>query len=401
MKVFMGILAFLIITAAGLWYYVQYTYPATSPQTSALYFSEHLLHPHAKLDKYIIGFLPYWRIDDMKYVRLDVLSEVNYFSLSADGQGHIIKQLTNETEPGWREWDKQSLRDFITKTQIMGTDFTITIAVLENETIESILDDKIAQKELISEIIDLVKTNHLNGITLDFEYLGEPDEEYRMAFTSFTKELSAQMHAQVPNTHLSLTLMPRDSQADGLFDLPKLVPVVDRFIGMSYDYYGVGATIAGPVAPMKGFKEDKFFYDVETTYANLLKTIPAKKLVMGVPYYGWDRAVIDGQTIQSKTLPADDPNNSAVVMSYARMRESNDIKKSQCQWDDYALSTWCWYTDEDNIDHQVWLEDNKSLGIKFDYAKKQKFAGVAIWNLGYDKNYPDLWNLMKNKYQTK
>jgi len=398
MKVFIGILALLICGVAGVWFYLQQTYPATPPKISALYFTEHLLRPHVKLDKYVIGFLPYWQMNATKDARLDILSEVNYFSLSAGADGNIVKVIGNETEPGWREWDKQSLRDFITKTQIMGADFTVTIAVLENETIESILDDKMAQKNLIGEIVDLVKTNHLNGITLDFEYLGEPDEAYRIAFTRFTKELAAELHIQNPHTHLAVTLMPRDSQADGLFDLPQLVPVVDRFIGMSYDYYGVGADIAGPVAPMKGFKEDKFFYDVETTYANFLKTIPAKKLVMGVPYYGWDRTVTDGKTIQSTTLQNGDP---AVVMSYARMRESNDIKKNQCQWDEYALSTWCWYTDENNIDHQVWLEDNKSLGIKFDYAKKQKFAGLAIWNLGYDKNYPDLWNMMKDKYQTK
>ena len=150
---------------------------------------------------------------------------------------------------------------------------------------------------------------------------------------------------------------------------------------------------------MKGFKEGKYFFDVETTYADYQKVIPENKLVMGVPYYGWDRAVVDGKTIQSKTLPSED--NAAVVMSYARMRENKDITKNQCQWDEYALATWCWYTDKDNVDHQVWLEDNKSLGIKFDYVKKQKFGGVAIWVLGYDKNYPDLWNLLKKQYQIK
>ena len=116
---------------------------------------------------------------------------------------------------------------------------------------------------------------------------------------------------------------------------------------------------------------------------------------MGVPYYGWDWAVMDGRKIQSKTLPADDPNNYAAIISYGRMRENKDIKQNQCQWDDYAKSRWCMYKDEKNIDHQVWLEDNKSIEEKFNFVNKNKFHGIAIWTLGYDKQYPDLWNLIE------
>jgi spore germination protein len=168
---------------------------------------------------------------------------------------------------------------------------------------------------------------------------------------------------------------------------------------MSYDYYGISSDIAGPIAPMKGFKENKYFFDVTTTYEDYLKQIPKNKIVMGVPYYGWDWAVKDGATITSRTFPSDNPNNYAAVLSYARMREDKDLNRKQCQWDDFAEENWCWYTDQKTgIDHQVWFEDAKSLGVKYDYANKQDFSGIAIWVLGYDKDYPDLWNLMKEKF---
>jgi spore germination protein YaaH len=120
---------------------------------------------------------------------------------------------------------------------------------------------------------------------------------------------------------------------------------------------------------------------------------------MGIPYYGWDWAVEDGRTIQSRTLPADDPNQYAAVISYARAKENKDIKNAQCQWDEYALSTWCWYTDEKNVDHQVWLEDTNSIKTKFTSAKEQAFSGIAIWTLGYDKGYSDLWTLIENIFE--
>src|SRR5205814_213263 len=103
-----------------------------------------------------------------------------------------------------------------------------------------------------------------------------------------------------------------------------------------------------------------YFFDVQTMYEDLQKDLPKNKIIMGIPYYGWDWAVVEGKKIQSKTYPQSDPKNYAAVVSYARAKENSDLKPSQCQWDDYALETWCWYT-KDGVDHQVWLEDSKSI----------------------------------------
>jgi spore germination protein len=148
--------------------------------------------------------------------------------------------------------------------------------------------------------------------------------------------------------------------------------------------------------------QNKFYFDVKTTYDDYLKVIPKEKILMGVPYYGRDWAVQSGSRIQSKTLPDSDPDSYRAVISYARAREMKEFKKSQCKFDSVAQQPWCWYTDEKTkVDHQVWFEDTKSIGLKYDFAKNQDFGGVAIWVLGYDKDYPDLWNLIKNKFSDK
>lgn len=396
-SIFFVLLFFVFLIGACLFYLSQ-TYPETPIKLSATYFVDRLIHPHAKLDKQVIGFLPYWKVDGAADARLDVLTEINYFGLTIDEDGNFLQVTNNETDPGWREWDKQSMKNLITKTQIMGDKFTLTIISQQNNVMETILDDKTAQQTVITNILKQVKTRHLNGINIDFEYFGEADPKYKNAFTQFAKKLSNALHQQNPNVTLSLSIMPLAARSNDLFDFPKLVPF-DRFIGMSYDYYGISSDIAGPVAPMHGFKEGKYFFDVTTTYADYLKYIPSKKLVMGVPYYGWDWAVVDGATINSRTFAQSDPRNYAAVLSYARMRENKNLKPTNCHWDAYALETWCWYTDpETGVDHQVWFEDNKSLGIKFDYLNKQGLSGTAIWILGYDKNYPDLWDIMQEKF---
>jgi spore germination protein YaaH len=377
--------------------YLYFTYPNTNVLKSTGYFMNKVIHPHVKLGKHVMGFLPYWRVEDMKYIRPELLSEINYFGLTVDSDGKLLQVTGNESDPGWREWNTQSMQDFVTKTKINGTEFSVTIISQNNDVIENVLITPSAQITLISQIVNLTKQNHLNGINIDFEYLGDADEEYKNKFTAFTKQLHEAMQKESPKTKLSLSIMPRAARAQDLFDFPRITPYFDRFIGMSYDYYGTSADVSGPGAPMKGFKDGKYFFDIKTTYEDYLKVIPKEKIIMGVPYYGWDRAVTDGKTIMSTTLSQSDPNSYAAVTSYGRLRDEVDFKPNKCTWDNDAQSSWCQYT-KDGIDHQVWIEDEKSIGIKYDFAKKQDLGGIGIWVLGYDKNYSDLWNLIREKF---
>ena len=171
---------------------------------------------------------------------------------------------------------------------------------------------------------------------------------------------------------------------------------------MSYDYYSSSSDIAGPIAPMNGFKEEKYFYDISTTYKDYQKYIPAAKIIMGIPYYGWDWPVENASEKLSKTLIQNDKNGYAVVMSYGRMKQNQNLKQTGCHFDELAKENWCGYVDpKSKVSHQVWFEDERSLGIKYDFAKKKNFSGIAIWVLGYDKDFPNLWNLLKERFATK
>lgn len=401
-KILLPLFLIIVLAGTGLFFYLQRTYPTVSPFITDQYFIESVFNPHKKLDKHVMGFLPYWRLEDLQYIRPQLLSEINYFSLTAGPDGKIVKVANGQTDPGWRSWQTDNVRNFMTRAQILGTDFSVTIAALENNLITNILDSEESQQNLIDDIITEVKDRKLQGVNIDFEYFGEPDEEYRVAFTEFSNKLNTQIDKEVPGTELSLSIMPRSAREVDLFEFEELAPIYDRFIGMSYEYYGASADIAGPVAPMKGFKEGMYFFDVETTYEDYLKVLPREKIVMGVPYYGWERSVEDGKTKNSLTYPSDNEKNYAAVISYARAKESKDIKKNQCKWDEVAQETWCWFKDkESGIDRQVWIADNKSVDIRFDYANKQNFGGIGIWTLGYDKQYPDLWDIIENRFTSR
>ena len=403
-KILITTLFLLVITVVLTILYLYLKYPTTSPINSASYFINRLKQPHAHMQKDVVGFLPYWRLDDTKYLRFDLVSEVFFFSLSVDENGQIIKIVDNETDPGWRWWSSPAIQNLIAKTQITGGKFGLTIAMQKNKTLESFLNNPSAQKTLTSNLIQIVESDKIDGLNLDFEYDGEPDDKYKSEFTNFAKELTSTFRTQSPKTELSIDFFPLSIEKPRLYDVASLAPLFDKVIVMSYDYYSGSSEVAGPVAPIFGYiaspsaDQTSYFFDVNTTYNDYLKVVPKEKLIMGVPYYGWDYPVEDNTTILSKVLPQNDQNGYPEVISYGRARTNTDLKTENCQWDDTAKATWCAYTDSNKIQREVWLEDNKSIEIKFDFAKTNNLGGIAIWTLGYDKDYPDLWNLIKNYF---
>lgn len=361
-------------------------------------------HSHAKMQKSVVGFLTYWNLDNSKYIHLDLLSEVFFFSLSVDKNGQIIKVVNNETDPGWRWWSSPTIRNLIAKTQIAGGKFGLTISMQKNKTLESFLDNPLAQKTLINNLIQIVESDKIDGLNLDFEYDGKPDDKYQLKFTNFAKELTSTFRKKSPKTELSIDLLPLSIETPRLYDTTSLAPLFDKVIVMSYDYYSGSSEVAGPVAPISGYvaspsaTQKSYFFDVNTTYKDYLKVVPKEKLVMGVPFYGWDYPVEDNTTALSKVLLQNDRNGYSEVISYGRARTDADLKTTNCKWDDTAKATWCAYVDSNKIQREVWLEDNKSIGIKFDFAKINNLGGIAIWTLGYDKDYPDLWDLIKDHF---
>ena len=101
-KVFLFIFPTLFLLLTGISLYLHFTYPTTSFLVSGQYIFSNLGHSHAQMQKQVVGFLPYWNLDNSKYLHFDLLSEVFFFSLSADEDGQIIKVVNNETDPGWR-----------------------------------------------------------------------------------------------------------------------------------------------------------------------------------------------------------------------------------------------------------------------------------------------------------
>ncbi len=379
--------------------YLYLKYPTASPIFSAKLISSELNYNHLSLSKKVIGFMPYWLLSQKDYIRFDHLSEIIYFSLTLDSDGNFVKVVDSQTDPGWRWWNSSTLQDLIAKTQILKDKFSLSLAMQDNQTIETFLNTPSSWDNLIKNTENLVQTRHLDGINLDFEYSGKADSKLRDEFSLFAQHFVKSIKVKDPNLILSIDTYPLAVRESKLPNISGIKDLFDEYIVMSYDYYQPSSDTAGPGSPISGFANNRFFFDITTTYNDYSKIIPPDKIIMGVPYYGWDWPVVDGSTPLSQVLPQNDSNGYAAVISYGRMRSDKDLKPSQCFWDEDAQQPWCWYTDPSTqIDHQTWFEDNRSISAKFDFANSHNLAGVSIWSLGYDRNYTDLWNLIEQKF---
>ena len=63
---------------------------------------------------------------------------------------------------------------------------------------------------------------------------------------------------------------------------------------------------------------------------------------------------------------------------------------SQCPYYVFYNSGW----------KQCFVDDEESLGAKYDLVNMMGIAGIGIWALSYDDGYTELWDLIREKFTT-
>ena len=116
-----------------------------------------------------------------------------------------------------------------------------------------------------------------------------------------------------------------------------------------------------------------------------LTEIPAEKIWLGVPNYGYDWPL---PFVQGQTRATSISNQYAVTLA---QRYGAEI-----QYSDYAQSPWFRYTDSGGAVHEVWFEDARSIRAKLALIPEYGLNGAGYWNLM--RRFPQNWRILNALY---
>ncbi len=335
----------------------------------------------------VYGFLPYWTVDN--YQIHPSVSHLAFFRLAVNGKGEIINRAG---DGGYQIYHDQRIQSILDQVNQRKTNFELTIFSAQNEEIKKLINCSLCQENLINEILTLVETDKLDGINLDFEYLGSISPTEREAFTHFVYQLKNELSLKYPRTKLSIDVYGGAARMNNIWDFPKLAKIVDRIIVMGYDYKTRKSSSPGPGAPTLG--KNIWGGDIWDDIISLTRFVPSEKIVLAVPFYGyiWQTTTNDLNT--AKTIP-----DTGRAMTY---REAQNIladksKNAQEKWDEHSLTPYLIYQQDEQW-RIGFFENERSLNYKIDLIEKLNLGGIAVWALGFEGEYQELWEIINERF---
>lgn len=341
----------------------------------------------------VFGFAPYWKFDSLNNVDFSVLTTFAYFGIPVNSDGTL-----DTTDQGYITFHSDQATQIFSKAHSSGARVALTLTQMDNPTIESFLDNSDSQNTLINQAVSEVRNRGIDGINVDFEYQGDPGQTYRDEFSSFIANLRNKLHQEVPGSKLTVSVYAASMKDPKIYDISALSKNSDGVFMMAYDYAVSGSDNAMPTSPLYGYKDGTYWYDVSTAVNDFLKVMPADKLILGLPWYGYNYPVYQPQ-VKATTLPY--WNGQAQTYSIAKKINANSdgVTSYETGWDNEGKVGYkAYYDQNDGTWRMIFLDDQKSLSIKYDFAKSKNLGGVGIWALGFDSGTNDMWTVLRSKF---
>ncbi len=339
----------------------------------------------------VFGFLPYWTMKDA--VIPDGATDVAYFSVLFDEQGKLVERQSGVLETGYARMQSTEFTDWLVTQKAAGRKVHITIVGTSNDDIASLVTNPNSRQQFRANISQLLISYPFDGLQLDFELAGATSPSVQAGYVELVKGLREELDAIDPNILLSVAVFGTAASKDTDFwDIAQLAPHLDRLIIMSYDYHVRSSQMAGPVAPLFGKETGRYQDDITSNIRDFLSYVPPEKILLGVPFYGYEWQVTQGEP-GATTYP-----DSGVTATYKRVQEllSDDEVEVEEGWDSAALSPFVVYNDggQKKI---IYYDNPRSLSYKLDLVSQLGLRGIAIWALGYEGEQTELWEVIEQK----
>jgi len=353
--------------------------------------------------KMVLGFLPYWNLKYSNELNIKSLTHLAYFGVELNEFGEIKKfSQPGELEPGWNKFNSDSLDLIFRQLRLTHKKPVLVIKAFNKENIRSLLNTPTYRHKAISSIVQLLQEKQTNFVNIDFETSSISDSQTRNNFTLFIKELK-QQNINTSPLEISIDIFANAAKQTFIWDLSALEPHTDHFIVMAYDFYRPSSTQAGPVSPLRGKCPSTNFLeppsetcleeDITSSIADITQIIPPHKVILGIPFYGYQ-----WQTASDNFL-ANTYSQTGSTATYRYIQglfDSEDISSLSASWSALSQTPYLNFYQQENL-YQLHYDNPYSLSLKIDLVNQAGLGGIAIWALGYEVPYSDLWQTISQQ----
>lgn len=313
---------------------------------------------------YAYPFISPWVLEQT----LPYLSELPIFSYGFTKEGNLLPPSQGDDVWMIKEAERFGTLPVLTLTPF-GSDGNFN-----NQLIHSVVNNAEYRETLIQDLLEVMEEKGYQGVDIDFEYILAEDRD---AFSAFVRQVAEAMRAN--GYHTSVALAPKTSADQmGLLyqgkDYRALGEAADHVLLMTYEWgYTYGPPMA--VAPL---------HQVRKVVEYALTEIPAAKIDLGIPNYGYDWP-----------LPFEKGVTKATTIGNVQAVRIAVEQGAEIMFDSLAESPYFNYT-SGGIAHEVWFEDVRSLQAKFNLIKQYGLRGCGYWQIM--KWFRANWVLLRNQF---
>lgn len=236
------------------------------------------------------------------------------------------------------------------------------------DTTSTIMNSEYLREQLIKNILNIVKTNNLDGINLDFEAMKSEDRDL---YTQFVRELAPLMKKQGATLSVDMYFV-------NYIDRSRVGKAADFVMLMGYDHRGAWSSEAGSIAEVSW---------VESNINSLINDskIPSEKIILGIPFY-----------TRLWTIKDNDAKPTTTVYDMYDCQDFIKENNIEVIWDESAGQNYA-ECKKGSITYKLWIEDESSVKKRVETVNKYNLAGITGWRKGLETS--NVWEVIKNNLQ--
>jgi len=337
---------------------------------------------------YYGGWIPYWNKtlgtqDVVNRFNIKPFTDISPFSYEVKYDGTLVDRMKINEAP----WPV-----FFSAARSLKMKILPSVALFDDDEIHYLLSNAKRRQAHEDIIAAMVLSQNFDGVDIDYEQKNSADKDY---FSTFIKGLAIRLHPK--KKILSCTIEPR-TPLDSLFtagnipktversnDLIELNKYCDQIRVMAYDQVFVDLKLNNA----KG--KDRLYAPVadpdwvKKVLQETLKEVSPKKIMLGIPTYGYEYEVALGSNspVYKRIRSIGFNDAMALATGTKSILTRNSAGELSFTYNITAFST-----------RLVWFSDAKAVEDKINLAKKMGLRGVYLFKMDGEGD-PLIWSKIK------